>query len=135
MRKHYLSSNLSSGVNLKEKFHSCRILTRIVNILIGVNLLREGLDLPEVTLVAILDADREGFLRNETSLIQTMGRTARNVKGKVILYADTITKSIRNAKSEVERRRKKQMEYNKKHKITPKTISKVIESLLGLEND
>ena len=105
------------------------------NVLIGVNLLREGLDLPEVTLVAILDADREGFLRNETSLIQTMGRTARNVKGKVILYADTITKSIKNAKYEVERRRKKQMEYNKKHKITPKTISKVIESLLDLEND
>lgn len=105
------------------------------NVLVGVNLLREGLDLPEVTLVAILDADREGFLRNETSLIQTMGRTARNVKGKVILYADTITGSIKRAKSEVERRRKKQMEYNKKHKITPKTISKGIESLLGLEND
>jgi len=105
------------------------------NVLVGVNLLREGLDLPEVTLVAILDADREGFLRNETSLIQTMGRTARNVKGKVILYADTITGSIKRAKSEVERRRKKQMEYNKKHKITPKTISKVIEKLLDLEND
>lgn len=103
------------------------------NILIGVNLLREGLDLPEVTLVAILDADREGFLRNETSLIQTMGRTARNIKGKVILYADTITGSIKKAKAEVEKRRKKQMEYNKKNKITPQSISKAIENLLDLE--
>lgn len=100
------------------------------DVLVGVNLLREGLDLPEVTLVAILDADREGFLRNKTSLMQTMGRTARNVDGRVILYADTITGSIKEAVKEVERRRKKQLAYNKKHNITPKTIKKVIESLL-----
>lgn len=97
------------------------------DILVGVNLLREGLDLPEVTLVAILDADREGFLRSEVSLIQTMGRTARNVKGKVILYADSITNSMRKAIGEAERRRKAQIEYNKKYGIIPETIRKKIE--------
>jgi len=97
------------------------------DILVGVNLLREGLDLPEVTLVAILDADREGFLRSEVSLIQTMGRTARNVKGKVILYADSITNSMRKAIGEAERRRKAQLEYNKKYGIIPETIRKKIE--------
>ncbi len=102
-------------------------------VLVGVNLLREGLDLPEVTLVAILDADREGFLRSETSLIQTMGRTARNVDGKVILYADTITGSLKRAMGEAERRRKIQMAYNKKHGITPRSIIKKIEGLLDLE--
>jgi excinuclease ABC subunit B len=96
------------------------------NVLIGVNLLREGLDLPEVTLVAILDADREGFLRSRTSLIQTMGRAARNITSQVILYADTITKSIEQAVEEIKRRRKYQFEYNKKHKIIPKTIYKPI---------
>jgi len=101
--------------------------------LIGVNLLREGLDLPEVTLVAILDADREGFLRSDTSLMQTMGRTARNVKGKVILYADKITGSMRRAMKEVARRRIKQLAYNKKHHITPTNISKKIEGFLDLE--
>ena len=100
--------------------------------LIGVNLLREGLDLPEVGLVAILDADREGFLRSETSLMQTMGRAARNVSGKVILYADTITGSIQRAMAEVERRRTLQQAYNKKHGIEPKTIIKAIEELLDL---
>lgn len=100
------------------------------DVLIGVNLLREGLDFPEVTLVAILDADREGFLRNETSLIQTMGRAARNVDGKVILYADTITGSIKKATREVERRREKQLAYNKKHNITPRSIEKKVEDLL-----
>ncbi len=100
------------------------------DVLVGVNLLREGLDLPEVTLVAILDADREGFLRNEISLIQTMGRAARNVKGKVILYADKITNSIKKAVKESERRRKIQLEYNKKHGITPKSINKKVESLI-----
>ena len=104
------------------------------DILIGVNLLREGLDLPEVTLVAILDADREGFLRNETSLIQTMGRAARNVKGKVILYADNITGSIKRAISEVGRRRKKQLAYNKKYGITPQSIQKKVERLIDVEN-
>jgi excinuclease ABC subunit B len=100
------------------------------NVLVGVNLLREGLDLPEVTLVAILDADREGFLRSETSLMQTMGRAARNVRGKVILYADNITGSIKRAVDEVEKRRKKQTQYNKKHGIKPKSINKEIENLL-----
>jgi len=103
------------------------------DVLIGVNLLREGLDLPEVTLVAIFDADREGFLRNESSLIQTMGRASRNVSGKVILYADTITGSIKNAMREVERRRKIQLAYNKKNHITPTTIKKSIENLLNFD--
>ena len=96
------------------------------DVLIGVNLLREGLDLPEVTLVAILDADKEGFLRSRTSLIQTMGRAARNITGQVIIYADTMTKSIVAAVGEIDRRRKYQLEYNTKHKITPKTIYKPI---------
>ena len=104
----------------------------VFDILIGVNLLREGLDLPEVSLVAILDADREGFLRSQTSLIQTMGRAARNVSGKIILYADNITGSIKNAVKEVERRRTKQLEYNKKHKIDPKTVIKKIEDFLDI---
>jgi len=103
------------------------------DILIGVNLLREGLDLPEVSLVAILDADREGFLRSQTSLIQTMGRAARNVSGKIILYADNMTGSIKSAVKEVERRRKKQLAYNKKNNIDPKTIIKKIEDFLDLE--
>ena len=94
------------------------------DVLIGVNLLREGLDLPEVTLVAIMDADKEGFLRSETSLIQTIGRAARNATGKVIMYADKITDSIANALNETNRRRKIQHEYNVKHGITPKTIVK-----------
>ena len=105
------------------------------DILIGVNLLREGLDLPEVTLVAILDADREGFLRSETSLMQTMGRAARNVTGKVILYADNITGSMKRALKEVDRRRKLQMEYNKKHGITPQTIEKDIEDFLDIKKE
>jgi excinuclease ABC subunit B len=104
------------------------------DILIGVNLLREGLDLPEVSLVAILDADREGFLRSQTSLIQTMGRAARNVSGKIILYADNMTRSIKNAVREVERRRKKQIAYNKKNNINPKTVYKKIEDFLDLSS-
>lgn len=103
------------------------------DVLVGVNLLREGLDLPEVSLVAILDADREGFLRSETSLIQTMGRASRNVSGKVILYADTLTGSMKRAIEIVERRRKIQTDYNKKHGITPRTIKKKIEKLLDVE--
>lgn len=102
------------------------------DVLIGVNLLREGLDLPEVTLVAILDADREGFLRSETSLMQTMGRAARNVKGKIILYANKTTDSMKKAIKEVERRRKKQIKYNKKYNITPITITKDIEDFLDI---
>lgn len=100
------------------------------DVLVGVNLLREGLDLPEVSLVAIMDADKEGFLRSETSLIQTIGRAARNSSGEVIMYADKITDSMNRAISETERRREIQIEYNKKHNITPKTIVKKIENNL-----
>jgi excinuclease ABC subunit B len=96
------------------------------DVLVGVNLLREGLDLPEVTLVAILDADKEGFLRSETSIIQTVGRTARNVNGRVLLYADQVTESMRRAIAETERRRRLQLEYNARHGITPQTIQKEI---------
>ena len=96
------------------------------DVLVGINLLREGLDIPEVSLVAILDADKEGFLRNFTSLIQTCGRAARNENGTVIMYADTITMSMKNAISETKRRRQKQIQYNKAHNITPKTITKSV---------
>ena len=99
------------------------------DVLVGVNLLREGLDLPEVVLIGILDADKEGFLRSETSLIQTIGRAARNVAGRVILYADKITGSMKRAIDETDRRRKLQIAYNKKHKITPKTIIKSIKDI------
>jgi excinuclease ABC subunit B len=101
------------------------------DVLIGVNLLREGLDLPEVSLVAILDADKEGFLRSERSLIQTAGRAARNVNGKVILYADTITGSIRRALDETERRRRIQKRYNEEMDITPETIKSSIKDILS----
>ncbi len=101
-----------------------------VDVIVGVNLLREGLDIPEVSLVAILDADKEGFLRSETSLVQTIGRAARNADGRGILYADNITGSIERAIRETDRRRNKQLEYNKKHGITPKTIEKSIRNIL-----
>ena len=97
------------------------------DVLVGVNLLREGLDLPEVSLVAVLDADKEGYLRSETSLIQIFGRAARNLNGHVILYADQITNSMERAIGETSRRRSIQMEYNKKNNITPKTIKKNID--------
>ena len=100
------------------------------DVLVGINLLREGLDLPEVGLVAILDADKEGFLRSQTSLIQTMGRAARHVKGRVIMYADRITGSMERALSEVKRRRKYQLAMNKKYKITPKSITKPVRKRL-----
>ena len=125
---------LHSGVDTLDRV---RILEKLrrgeFDVLVGVNLLREGLDLPEVSLVAILDADKEGFLRSETSLIQTIGRAARNVKGKVILYADTVTGSMKRAISETDRRRALQVEYNKKHGITPKTIKKKIASIIDHE--
>ncbi|HOW60847.1 MAG TPA: excinuclease ABC subunit UvrB [Candidatus Moranbacteria bacterium] len=105
------------------------------DVLVGVNLLREGLDLPEVSLVAVLDADKEGFLRSETSLIQTIGRAARNVSGQVILYADQITGSMKRAIDETNRRRKIQAEYNKKHHITPATIKKNIKSIVDHETN
>ena len=101
------------------------------DVVVGVNLLREGLDLPEVSLVAILDADKQGFLRSKTSLIQTMGRTARNISGQVIMYADEVSTAMRQAIEEVERRRKAQLEYNQKHKITPKTIEKPIRNRIA----
>jgi len=102
----------------------------VFHVLIGINLLREGLDLPEVSLVAILDADKEGFLRAERSLIQTIGRAARNADGRVIMYADTITESMQKAISETERRRKIQMEHNEKHGITPQTIRKKVQDVI-----
>ncbi|MFB3079123.1 MAG: helicase-related protein, partial [Lysobacterales bacterium] len=106
------------------------------DVLVGINLLREGLDMPEVSLVAILDADREGFLRSESSLIQTMGRTARNVRGKAILYADRITGSMERAMAETQRRKTKQIAYNKAHGITPKTIRKKVTDIMqGAYND
>ncbi len=104
----------------------------VFDVLVGINLLREGLDIPEITLVAILDADKEGFLRSETSLIQTIGRAARNAEGHVIMYADTITDSMRLAIQETERRRKVQMEYNEAHGITPRTIKKSVRDLISI---
>ena len=100
------------------------------DVLIGINLLREGLDIPEVTLVAILDADKEGFLRSERALIQTIGRAARNSKGMAILYGDKITKSMKKAIDETERRRKMQTEFNTKHGITPTTINKKVQDIM-----
>ena len=102
------------------------------DVLIGINLLREGLDLPEVSFVAILDADKEGFLRSATSLIQTMGRAARNVDGQVVMYADRITDSMRHAISETNRRRKRQVEYNEEHGIDPQTIRKKVTDILEM---
>ncbi|MBV9080571.1 MAG: UvrB/UvrC motif-containing protein, partial [Elusimicrobia bacterium] len=99
------------------------------DVLVGINLLREGLDIPEVAMVAVLDADKEGFLRSETTLIQVCGRAARNVDGRVVLYADNMTGSMKNALDEMDRRRKKQIAYNKEHGISPKTIVKAVQNL------
>ena len=107
----------------------------VFDVLVGINLLREGLDIPEITLVAILDADKEGFLRSETSLIQTIGRAARNSEGHVIMYADTMTDSMKNAIAETERRRKIQMEYNEAHGITPVTIRKAVRELISTSRE
>ncbi|HEY9573912.1 MAG TPA: excinuclease ABC subunit UvrB [Lachnospiraceae bacterium] len=107
----------------------------VFDVLVGINLLREGLDIPEITLIAILDADKEGFLRSETSLIQTIGRAARNSEGHVIMYADTITDSMRRAIGETERRRAIQETYNKEHNITPKTIKKAVRDLISISKE
>ncbi len=122
---------LHSGIKTIERIDIIHSLRKgDIDVIVGVNLLREGLDIPEVSLVAILDADREGFLRSETSLIQTIGRAARNVNGRVILYADVMTKSIERAIAETDRRRVIQLKYNKKHGITPKTIEKTLRNIL-----
>ena len=132
IKAHYLHSDIKT---LKRAEIIKKLRLGEIEVLVGINLLREGLDLPEVSLVAILDADKEGFLRNSTTLIQAMGRAARHLEGKVILYADKITKSMEEAIRETERRRKYQLEFNKKHKITPKPIIKEIhmtpEEILG----
>ena len=107
----------------------------VFDVLVGINLLREGLDIPEIALVAILDADKEGFLRSETSLVQTVGRAARNADGHVVMYADTITDSMRRAIEETERRRKVQMKYNEEHGITPQTIRKAVRDLISISKE
>jgi excinuclease ABC subunit B len=122
---------LHSDIDTIERMEIIRDLRKgEFDVLVGINLLREGLDLPEVSLVAILDADKEGFLRSETSLIQTIGRAARNVNGRVVMYADNITDSMRRAIDETNRRRRLQIEFNRKHGITPKTIEKGIHDII-----
>ncbi len=122
---------LHSDIETLERIKILRDLRRgEFDVLVGINLLREGLDLPEVSLVAILDADKEGFLRSESSLIQTMGRAARNAGGTAILYADNMTDSMRRAIEETERRRRIQQDYNEEHGITPQTIIKPVEATL-----
>jgi excinuclease ABC subunit B len=127
MRVRYLHSDIDT-LERVEIIRDLRL--GVFDVLVGINLLREGLDLPEVSLVAILDADKEGFLRSETSLIQTIGRAARNVQGKVIMYADTITGSMRRAIDETNRRRELQIEYNRRHGIVPTTIVKDVHDLI-----
>jgi len=122
---------MHSDIDTLERIEIMRDLRMgVFDVLVGINLLREGLDIPECALVAILDADKEGFLRSERSLIQTMGRAARNLEGKVILYADKKTKSIKKAIEETERRRKLQLQYNKKNNITATSIKKGITDIL-----
>ena len=127
---------LHSEIKTLERTKIIRDLrTGVFDVLVGINLLREGLDVPEVTLVAILDADKEGFLRSETSLIQTIGRAARNANGKVIMYADTITHSMDVAIKETQRRREIQDAYNEANGITPKTIVKEVRDLISISPD
>ncbi|MDD6157794.1 MAG: excinuclease ABC subunit UvrB [Lachnospiraceae bacterium] len=124
---------LHSDIDTLERAEIIRDLRLdVFDVLVGINLLREGLDIPEITLVAILDADKEGFLRSETSLIQTIGRAARNSEGHVIMYADTVTDSMRRAIDETMRRRKVQEEYNRQHNITPQTIQKSVRELIAV---
>lgn len=130
-QKKYKVKYLHSDIETLERIETITSLRRgDIDIIVGVNLLREGLDMPEVSLVAILDADKEGFLRSTTSLVQTIGRAARNINGQVVLYADNITGSIKRAMEETARRREIQLLYNKKHGITPKTIEKSIRNIL-----
>lgn len=138
----YLAENgvkvryMHSDIDTLERIQIIKDLrSGVFNVLVGINLLREGLDIPECALVAILDADKEGFLRSETSLIQTIGRAARNVNGRVILYADKITGSIERALTETKRRREKQMAFNKEHGITPKGIQKQVPDILSALTD
>ena len=127
VRCRYLHSNIDT-IERIEILRALRLGE--FDVLVGINLLREGLDLPEVSLVAILDADKEGFLRSETSLIQTMGRAARNINGQVIMYADKVTDSMQRAIGEVQRRRQLQLEYNEEHGIDPQTIRKAVTDIL-----
>ena len=132
LREMGLSVNyLHSDVETLERVEILKTLREgKYDVVVGINLLREGLDLPEVSLVAILDADKEGFLRSETALIQTIGRAARHVNGQVIMYADVVTDSMKRAIEETERRRRIQMEYNRRHGITPEGIKKEIRTIL-----
>ena len=126
---------MHSDIDTIERMGIVRDLrTGVIDVLVGINLLREGLDIPEVSLVAILDADKEGFLRSDRSLIQTIGRAARNANGKVIMYADEITSSMKKAITETERRRKIQSKYNEEHGIVPKTIVKKVSEILEISN-
>ena len=125
IRVRYLHSDIDT-------LERSEIIRDVFDVLVGINLLREGLDIPEIELVAILDADKEGFLRSEISLIQTIGRAARNADGRVIMYADVITDSMRNAIDETNRRRKIQAEYNEEHGITPQTIKKAVRDLISI---
>ena len=127
---------LHSDVDTLERAEIIRDMRlNVFDVLVGINLLREGLDIPEISLVAVLDADKEGFLRSETSLIQTVGRAARNVDGHVIMYADLITDSMRAAIEETERRRRIQQRYNEEHGITPQSIQKAVRDLISITRE